>query len=90
MQLTDKKQRLITSALTILAFVVSYPAMMALAGYMFDEVLLPLSKGSIVALMASALIVVIRDQLLKEEPDRSRRLRTVVEVSILATIIVLV
>ena len=90
MKAIDKRQRFITSALTILVFLVSYPTMIAGAGYIFDETLLPLSKGATLGLVASGLIVVVRDQLLKEEPSRSRRLRTVVEVSVIATIISLV
>ena len=64
--------------------------MLAIAGYFFDQILLPLSKSSTIALAASAIIVAVRDQLLKEEPDRSRRLKTVIEISVVAKIIALI
>ena len=90
MKTKDRRQRLITSALTILVFLLSYPTMIAVAGYIFDEALFPLSKGAALGLVASGLIVVVRDQLLSEEPSISGRLRTVVEVSVIATVISLV
>ena len=86
MQLTNIKQRLITSVLTVVVFLAAYPMMLVIAGYFFDLAALQMSELSALVLGLATVIITARDQLVEKEPDRAKRVKTVIEISAIGTL----
>ena len=79
----EQRQRFLTSILTITIFFALYPLAMFAAESLFGSVFLQITELSFITLLVATVIVITRDQILDNAPDRLQRIKSAVGVAAL-------
>lgn len=80
---TEQRQRFFTSILTMAVFLALYPPAMIAAEFLFGSVFLQITELLLIPLSVVTVIVIIRDQMLENAPDRLQRIKSAVGVAAL-------
>ena len=75
---TEQRQRFLTSILTMAVFLTLYPPAMIAAEFLFGSVFLQITELLLIPLSVVTVIVIIRDQMLENAPDRLLRIKATV------------
>ena len=81
----EQRQRFLTSILTITIFFALYPLAMFAAESLFGSVFLRITELSFITLLVATVIVITRDQMLENAPDRLQRIKSTLGGAVLAS-----